>query len=41
MRKTTNKDPSPSKLPKWYNILLFVLLLVVLFVVGMFWIGPW
>ena len=27
--------------PKWYNIVLLVLFFVVLFVVGMFWIGPW
>ena len=39
--KTDNKQKAPSKGPKWYNVLLFVLFLVVLFVVGMFWIGPW
>ena len=44
MGKKTSKEgtvTSSSKGPKWYNVLLFVLFLVVLFVVGMFWIGPW
>jgi len=34
--------PSPSSSPpKWYNVLLLVAFFAVLFVVGMFWIGPW
>ena len=41
MARKTPKQETPSKRPKWYNVLLFVLFMLVLCVVGMFWIGPW
>ena len=30
-----------SKAPAWYNIVLLIVFLIVMFVLGMFWIGPW
>jgi hypothetical protein len=44
MGKTDEKQKPlspPSQGPKWYNVLLLVLFFVVIFIVGMFCIGPW